>query len=94
MAVEILEREDLKVTDDGSHDKFSHIVLEGWNLENEEGGQEFYPETPVVDAMVNGTRVRALCGKIWQPGDNPDKYRVCPTCIEIAKERGWTVPKQ
>jgi hypothetical protein len=42
--------------------------------------------------MVNGTAVKALCGKIWVPGRNPKRYPICPTCKEIAEGRGWKVP--
>jgi hypothetical protein len=42
--------------------------------------------------MVNGTAVKALCGKIWVPGRNPKRYPLCPTCKEIAEARGWTIP--
>jgi hypothetical protein len=27
--------------------------------------------------------VRALCGKLWTPGRDPEKFPVCPTCREI-----------
>ncbi|MBU4466278.1 MAG: DUF3039 domain-containing protein, partial [Actinobacteria bacterium] len=27
--------------------------------------------------------VRALCGKKWTPGRDPEKFPVCPTCKEI-----------
>ena len=33
--------------------------------------------------MVFGTPVVALCGKVWVPSRNPDKYPVCPECKEI-----------
>jgi hypothetical protein len=33
--------------------------------------------------MVNGTPVIALCGKVWVPSRDPQKYPVCPTCKEI-----------
>ena len=99
MSVELLERElidsTFRVTDDGSHDKFTHIVVEGWWPKDEEGNRtgEFFPDTPVVDGTVFGTPVRAICGKIWVPGDNVDKYKLCPTCEGLAKERGWQIPK-
>ena len=25
----------------------------------------------------------ALCGKVWVPGRDPNKFPVCPTCKEI-----------
>jgi hypothetical protein len=27
--------------------------------------------------------VRALCGKKWTPGRDPEKFPMCPTCKEI-----------
>lgn len=75
--------------DDENHERFTHIVLEGFTPK----GGEFVPlENSVVDAMVNSTPVRALCGKLWVPGRDPAKYPVCPTCKEVAESLGWTVP--
>ena len=37
----------------------------------------------LVKAMVTGTPVVALCGKVWVPSRNPDRYPVCPECKEI-----------
>ncbi|HZT65294.1 MAG TPA: DUF3039 domain-containing protein [Acidimicrobiales bacterium] len=74
---------------DGEHERFSHIVLEG--LKPEDG--EFIPAGPtVVEGIVNGTPVRALCGKVWVPGRDPRRYPLCPTCREIAERMGWKVP--
>lgn len=30
-----------------------------------------------------GTPVIALCGKVWVPSRNPDRFPVCPECKEI-----------
>ncbi len=54
-------------TGDGDHERFSHYV----------------PKDKLTDAMVNGTPVIALCGKVWVPSRDPEKYPVCPTCKEI-----------
>ena len=54
-------------TDDGDHDRFAHFV----NKED------------VAEAYVNGTPVIALCGKIWVPSRDPEKYPICPNCKEI-----------
>ena len=37
----------------------------------------------LTEAMVMGTPVVALCGKVWVPSRDPQKYHVCPTCKEI-----------
>lgn len=74
---------------DGDHERMTHIVLEGFRPD--EG--EFVPAgTSVVEGMVTGSAVKALCGKIWVPGRNPARYQVCPTCREIAEGQGWKVP--
>ncbi len=54
-------------TGDGDHERFSHYV----------------PKHKLTDAMVNGTPVIALCGKVWVPSRDPQKYPVCPQCKEI-----------
>lgn len=53
--------------EDGDHERFSHYV----------------PKAKLMEAMVNGTPVVALCGKVWIPSRNPEKFPVCPDCKEI-----------
>lgn len=74
---------------DGDHERMSHIVLEGYKVPS---GDFISTENSVVEGMVNGTAVRALCGKVWTPGRNPKRYPLCRTCAEIAKARGWKLP--
>jgi hypothetical protein len=74
---------------DGDHERMSHIVLEGFKPKH---GDYVAAGPTVVEGMVNGTAVQALCGKIWVPGRNPKKYPLCPTCKEIAEARGWKIP--
>ena len=53
----------------------SHIVLEGFKPEK----GDFVSAGPsVVEGMVNGTAVKALCGKIWVPGRNPKRLSDLP----------------
>jgi hypothetical protein len=33
--------------------------------------------------MVMGTPVVALCGKVWVPSRDPERFPVCPECREI-----------
>ena len=74
---------------DGDHERMSHIVLEGVKV----GKDDFVSAGPsVVEGIVNGTAVKALCGKIWTPRHDPKRYPLCPTCKEIAESRGWSVP--
>jgi len=71
------------------HERLSHIVLEGFKPE--EG--DYVPVGPsVVEGMVTGTAVKALCGKIWVPGRDPGRFPLCPTCKEIAEAQGWKIP--
>ena len=51
----------------GDHERFSHYV----------------DKHKLTEAMVMGTPVVALCGKVWVPSRAPEKYPVCPTCHEI-----------
>ena len=41
------------------------------------------PKRVLTEAMVMGTPVVALCGKVWVPSRNPERYPVCPECKEI-----------
>jgi len=54
-------------TGDGDHDRFSHYVV----------------RNKLTEAVVEGTPLRALCGKVWVPSRDPKKYPVCPECKEI-----------
>jgi hypothetical protein len=36
-----------------------------------------------MHALVDGTPIMALCGKIWTPSRDPKKYPVCPECAEL-----------
>jgi hypothetical protein len=77
--------------DDGDHERFTHIVLEGFRPDDEK--KDFIPVgNSVVEGMINATPVRALCGKVWVPGRDPGKYPICPTCAEVAKKLGWSLP--
>jgi hypothetical protein len=76
--------------DDGDHDRMAHIVLEGYTPE--ESGEFVSVGPSVVEGIVTGTAVRALCGKEWVPGRNPARYGLCPTCKEIAETMGWQIP--
>ena len=54
-------------TDEGDYERFSHYV----------------PKDKLTEAMVMGTPVIALCGKVWVPSRAPEKFPVCPECKEI-----------
>ena len=53
--------------DPGDHDRFAHYVK----------------KEQILESAVTGKPVKALCGKKWTPGRDPDKFPVCPTCREI-----------
>ena len=48
----------------GDHERFSHYV----------------DKDKLTEAMVMGTPVVALCGKVWVPSRDPERYPVCPEC--------------
>lgn len=76
---------------DGDHERMTHIVLEGVKL----GEEDFVSAgNSVVEGMINGTAVKALCGKIWVPGRDPKRYPLCPSCKDVAESMGWKVPAQ
>lgn len=58
--------------DDGEHELFAHYV---------KGGND-----AIMRAMVLGEPCTALCGKVWIPSRDPERFPVCPTCQE-EKER-------
>lgn len=37
----------------------------------------------ITQALVLGIPIVALCGKIWIPHRDPDKYPICPRCKKI-----------
>ncbi|MGH9304041.1 MAG: DUF3039 domain-containing protein [Acidimicrobiales bacterium] len=78
-------------TNDGEHDRMTHIVLEGFRSRKQD--EKFVSAGPsVVEGIVNATPVRALCGKIWVPGRDPKRYPLCATCREVAEGLRWHVP--
>ncbi len=64
---ERVEQEEDLRYEEGDHERFSHYV----------------PKERLTEAMVMGTPVIALCGKVWVPSRNPDRFPVCPECKEI-----------
>ena len=85
----VLETTVSPITEDGDHERFTHIVLEGFHVADD---QFVATGNSVVEGMVNSTPVVALCGKTWVPGRDTTRYPVCPTCNEIAQSLGWKVP--
>jgi len=64
------EREELlnqEQIEEGDHERFSHYVQ----------------KEKILASALSGKPVIALCGKVWTPGRDPEKFPVCPTCKEI-----------
>lgn len=55
---------------DGGHERLTHIVKGKGKL---------------TEAMVTGQPVVALCGKVWVPSRDPNRYPLCGTCKEEFK---------
>ncbi|HEV7813296.1 MAG TPA: DUF3039 domain-containing protein [Leifsonia sp.] len=53
--------------DPGDHERFSHYVK----------------KEQILESAMTGKPVKALCGKMWTPGRDPEKFPVCPSCKEI-----------
>ena len=53
--------------DAGDHERFSHYAN----------------KDEIMAAMIEGTPVRAICGKVWVPSRDPKRFPVCPQCKEI-----------
>lgn len=59
--------EEKVVLDSGDHERYSHYVK----------------KDKIVESAVMGNAVVALCGKVWVPTRDPQKFPICPTCKEI-----------
>lgn len=62
-----LLEEQVQNVEPGDHERFSHFVK----------------KEKIVESAVLGTPVVALCGKVWTPSRDPQKFPVCPSCKEI-----------
>ncbi|MBK6443306.1 MAG: DUF3039 domain-containing protein [Actinomycetales bacterium] len=75
----VLEREETvvepQVQEPGDHERFSHYAH----------------KDKIMEAMVMGTPCVALCGKVWVPSRDPNRFPVCPTCKAIYEDdnAGW-----
>lgn len=62
-----LVEEQIQFVEPGDHERFSHYVR----------------KEKIIESAVLGSPVVALCGKVWVPGRDPEKFPICPTCKEI-----------
>ena len=51
----------------GDHERYSHYVK----------------KDKIVESAVLGNAVVALCGKVWVPSRDPERFPVCPDCTAI-----------
>ncbi len=64
----VLEREAVEQpVEPGDHERFAHYVR----------------KEKILESALTGEPVVALCGKVWVPGRDPNKFPVCPICKEI-----------
>lgn len=64
----VLERERVEQpVEPGDHERFAHYVR----------------KEKILSSALSGEPVVALCGKVWVPGRDPNKFPVCPICKEI-----------
>ncbi|WP_298462529.1 DUF3039 domain-containing protein [uncultured Cellulomonas sp.] len=64
----VLERtEEQAEVEPGDRERFAHYVR----------------KNKILDSALSGKPVIALCGKVWVPGRDPNKFPVCPICQEI-----------
>src|SRR5690554_3206293 len=67
----VLERtETEQLLEPGDAERFAHYVR----------------KEKIMQSAVTGKPVIALCGKVWVPGRDPNKFPVCPTCKKIVEE--------
>ncbi|MDD7465028.1 MAG: DUF3039 domain-containing protein [Actinomycetaceae bacterium] len=58
--------------DPGDHERYAHYVR----------------KDRAMRSAVEGGPVVALCGKVWTPVRNPDRFPICPICKEIYDKLG------
>jgi hypothetical protein len=59
--------EKLDQVEAGDHERYSHYVK----------------KDKIVESAVLGNAVVALCGKVWVPSRDPERFPVCPDCKAI-----------
>jgi len=59
-------------TGHGDHDRFAHYIYDPTD-----------PKARITEAIVMGTPLLALCGKMWVPSRDASTLPVCPECADI-----------
>ncbi len=63
-----IEREHQEqLSEPGDHERFAHYVK----------------KDKIMESALEGGAVVALCGKVWVPSRDPQRFPVCPECKEI-----------
>lgn len=63
-----IERQDERqLVEPGDAERFAHYVR----------------KEKIMESALTGEPVIALCGKVWVPGRDPNKFPVCPDCKAI-----------
>lgn len=57
---------------------YTHIVGPIW-----EGDVKIDGPTRVTEAAVLGIPIEAICGFVWVPSRDPNRYPLCPKCKAI-----------
>lgn len=76
MSTSVLDRPDTDVTDktdDGDSEHVAHII---WGN---------HPQAIILEAMVEGKVLTALCGKQWIPSRDTTGLPVCKPCLDEKK---------
>ncbi len=63
----LLEEPETRLQEPGDQERFSHYVR----------------KEKILQSAMTGEPVVALCGKVWTPGRDPQKFPICPECKEI-----------
>ncbi|MFW2513832.1 DUF3039 domain-containing protein [Demequina sp. SO4-13] len=67
-----IERVDTReLSEPGDAERFAHYVR----------------KEKIMESAMSGDPVIALCGKVWIPGRDPNKFPVCPACKDIIDGR-------
>lgn len=69
---DVLDRElqellEQEQVEEGDHERFAHYVQ----------------KDKILESALTGKPVIALCGKVWVPNRDPEKFPVCPDCKKI-----------
>jgi hypothetical protein len=65
--LDILEKLDFEIEESDDSNHFAHYA----------------DKTKITEAYVLGTPVAAICGRIFVPSRDPERYPVCPICKQI-----------